>query len=97
MAGRHDAVKTRLECRRCRAAIDICVPVHRGVPAFLRCDHGYHGGVRKDGSGDIVCEECGCLWKIGGERLSQEVDDALSSNMPHWRREGVVVLLCGDR
>lgn len=97
MAGRSDAVKARLECRRCRSSISICVPVRRGVPEFLRCDHDNHGGVRKDGSGDILCEECGCLWKIGGDRLSREIEEALSSNMPEWRRQGVVVLFCGDR
>lgn len=97
MAGRPDAVKVRLECRRCRNSINICVPVRRGVPDFLRCDHDHHGGVRKDGAGDIVCEQCGCLWKIGGDRLSREAEEALTSNMPEWRRQGVVVLLCGDR
>jgi hypothetical protein len=97
MTGRPDAVKARLECRRCRSSISICVPVRRGVPEFLRCDHDHHGGVRKDGSGSILCEECGCLWKIGGDRLSSETEDALAANMPEWRRQGVVVLLCGDR
>jgi hypothetical protein len=97
MAGRPDAVKARLECRRCRLSINICVPVRTGVPEFLRCDHDHHGGVQKDGAGDIVCEQCGCLWKIGGDRLSRGTEDALTSNMPEWRRQGVVVLLCGDR
>lgn len=97
MAGRPDAAKVRLECRRCRSSINICVPVRRGVPEFLRCDHDKHGGVRKDGAGDIVCEECGCLWKIGGHALSRETEEALSADLPEWRRLGVVVLLCGDR
>ena len=97
MTGRPDAVTVRLECRRCRSSISICVPVRRGVPEFLRCHHDQHGGVRKDGAGDIVCEECGCLWKVSGDALARETEEALSADMPEWRRQGVVVLLCGDR
>lgn len=50
-----------------------------GVPGFLRCEHDHHGGVRKDGSGDIICEQCGCLWKIGGDQRHRA--DARRSGM----------------
>lgn len=97
MPGRPDSVKSRLECRRCRFTINICVPVRCGVPPTLRCDHDNHGGVAKDGTGDILCEQCGCLWRIDGEELSREIERLLPTNMPKWQRLGVVVLLCGDR
>lgn len=97
MAGRPDMVKTRLECRRCGFSLNMCVPVRRGVPDFLRCDHDNHGGVRKDGTGDIVCEQCGCPWRVSGDDLTRQAEDALRGDMPEWRRQGVVVLLCGDR
>lgn len=97
MAGRPDVVKTRLVFRRCRYSVHMCVPVRRGVPEFLRCNHDQHGGVPKDGSGDVVCGQCGCLWRLNGEALTQEIERLLTSDMPEWRRQGVVVLICGDR
>lgn len=90
-------VKTRLECGRCRRSVNMCVRVRRGVPDFLRCEHDQHGGVRKDGSGGIVCEQCGSLWRLSGDDLTQEVERLLNGDMPTWRRERAVVLVCGGR
>jgi hypothetical protein len=89
------AVKCRLECRRCGYTIGMCVPVRRGVPGFLRCDHDSHGGVPKDASGGMLCEECRCLWRVDGDDLTKMAEDALSSDMREWKRQGAVTLACG--
>lgn len=95
MSKNPQAVKCRLECSRCGYAVMMCVPIRRGVPDFLRCDHDNHGGVPKDGSGDILCEQCRCLWRIDGDGLTKMAEDALPRNMPEWKRQGAVTLLCG--
>jgi hypothetical protein len=74
----------------------MCVPVRRGVPEFLRCAHPSHGGVEKDSRGDLVCERCGYPWRIGAEKLTALVDDAMQRETAEWRRQGVVVLVCGE-
>lgn len=97
MPGQPNSVKTRIECARCGSTVDICVPVRIGVPEFLRCDHPTHGGVSKDGAGDITCPDCGCPWRISGDRLAAAVEEAMHRNMNQWHRLGVVVIVCGDR
>lgn len=96
MPGNPKAVKCRLECRKCGYSIKMCVPVRRGVPDFLRCDHDNHGRASKDGSGGLLCDRCHCLWRVNGDDLARMAEDALSGNMPEWKRNGAVTLLCGD-
>ena len=97
MPGWPDSEMTRPECRRRRYSLHMRVPARRGVPNFLRCIHDHNGGVRKDRAGDIVCEHCACLWRSAVTTLSRAIEEALSGNMLDWRREGRVVLRCGDR
>jgi hypothetical protein len=87
--------RVRLHCDRCGESVGICVRIRRGVPDFLRCQHDSHGGVQKDGNGELTCESCGCPWRLGSADLSGRVEDALSSNMAEWKRQGAVVLRCG--
>lgn len=95
MAGDPHKVQTVMRCRQCRFELTMCVPVRRGVPDALRCDHGEHGGVRKDGAGGIVCPQCQCAWRIDGGLLTQRVEELLSANLEEWRRLRHVVLACG--
>lgn len=97
MPGQPKSVKTKLECARCGCQADICVPIRVGVPDFLRCDHPGHGGVRKDGSGDILCPECNCPWRISGDRLAAAVEEAMHRHMNRWRALRAVVVRCGER
>ena len=97
MSGNPKSVRARIECARCGDGMDICVPVRVGVPDFLRCDHPTHGGVPKDGSGDIVCPQCNCPWHISGDRLSQAVEDAMHRHMNDWKRQGIVIVRFGGR
>lgn len=92
-----NSVKARLVCARCGCEVDFCVPVRVGVPHFLRCQHETHGGVGKDGSGDILCPQCNCQWRLSGDRLAATVEDAMHRGMAQWHRLGVVEVRCGDR
>jgi hypothetical protein len=89
------AAKALLRCRCCRYEVKICVPVRRGVPEFLRCDHDEHGGVSKNATGDILCERCHRAWRLEGDQLPIAVEEALGNNMREWQRRGLVVLDCG--
>lgn len=73
----------------------MCVPVRRALPDFLQCDDDDHGRVPRDGSGDLLCEQCICLWRLNGDDLTTMVEDALPRNMPKWKWLGGVTLLCG--
>ena len=87
--------RVKLRCGRCGNKVGICVRVRRGVPDFLRCQHDSHSGAQKDGNGELTCERCGCPWHLNATGLSNRVEDALSSNMAEWKRQGAVVLQCG--
>lgn len=88
-------VKTVLRCGRCHHEMEMCVRVHRGVPAFLRCNHASHGGPSRGGSGGLACPQCSCDWHIDGDRLVAMVEAALAGGMQEWKQRGAVVIDCG--
>lgn len=45
----------------------------------------------------MVCEKCGCLWRIDADDLTKQVEALLSENMGEWRRQGAVIFRCGER
>lgn len=95
MPGQLNEVKTLLECRRCNHREKFCVPVRRGVPPELRCDHPTHGSAAQGAGGGFVCPNCRCSWRDDWDRLSARVEEALRANLREWMRLGAVLLECG--
>ncbi len=86
-------IKVRVVCRRCGDAGNVCVPIRRGVPDELRCDHVEgHGGMPRDAGGGLICGKCGCHWRVPEAGLAPLIEDALGRDLNRWRREGAVTV-----
>ena len=95
MSSRGTKVKARLVCRRCRADVEVCVPVRVAAPPEVWCDHPTHGPVEKDARGDMVCPECFNPWHMRRDTLIDAIEDVLRRHMDYCARARSVELKCG--
>lgn len=96
---RADYVKVTLLCDRCRAALDLCVPVERNVPRPLSCSPGVPvggGGGSAAGaeSPRMACAVCGLSWHMDSSLLMERVNDATRGGWGEHIRNDAVVLHC---
>lgn len=88
-------VKVKLLCDRCRAALDLCVPVERNVPTPLACSPGAPaGGGGAGASSSMSCAVCGVSWHMDASLLMERVQDATRGGWGQHVRDDAVVLRC---
>ena len=85
----------RLVCRRCRYAIELCVPVSAAVPGPLRCSPVGGPALGSGTSTGLRCPKCQCPCGMSDADLRRRVEDELRRGRGRHVAAGAVVIECG--